>query len=187
MAIPRPPAYGSAVRPRLLASLLLLAAYLPALAQDEETETFSEDRPTYHVYATAWGGTLPDLSNRHSSAGLFGGELAYSFSALDVGVLVQGYHLTIPDQSFREWTPVLLLRIEERFETRRGLDAVLALGLGAARTGGVIGTQRASEWQAWYQFALGLRLGLGPLFIAGEIGFEQLDLLRLAAGVGFRI
>jgi len=182
VAIPRSSAYASAVRTRLLACFLpLLAGALPALAQDEETETSSEPTYTDHLHVTAWGGTLPDLSNNHPSASLFGGEIAYAFSSLDVGVLVQGYHLSMPAQSVREWTPVLLLRLEQRFETRRGLDAVVAIGLGAAHTG------RANDWQTWYQFTLGLRLALGPLFIAGEIGFEQLDLLRLAAGIGFRI
>ena len=54
---------------------------------------------------------------------------------------------------------------------------MIALGLGAARP---------DAWQAWFQFAFGLRLGLGPLFLAGELGFEQLDLFRLAAGLGVR-
>src|SRR5689334_1028986 len=99
VAVPRSSAYASAVRARLLASLLLLARAPPALAQDEETETSSEPTYTDHLHVTAWGGTLPDLSNNHPSASLFGGEVAWAFSSLDVGVLVQGYHLSIPAQS----------------------------------------------------------------------------------------
>jgi hypothetical protein len=32
--------------------------------------------------------------------------------------------------------------------------------------------------------ALGGRATFGPMFVAGEIAFEQYDLLRLAAGLG---
>jgi hypothetical protein len=160
------------VRARLL--LLLLVVPGAALAQDEET--YSEPSAGERVHVVAWGGTLLDLRGNSSAAGLAGGEVAYSFDSLDVGIMAQGYRLDRA-RSTREWTPVVLLRLEQRFETRRGLEAIVALGLGAARP---------IDWQAWFQFAFGLRLGLGPLFIAGEVGFEQLDLFRLAAGVGVR-
>ncbi|MFL5271792.1 MAG: hypothetical protein ACJ79E_06995 [Anaeromyxobacteraceae bacterium] len=158
-----------------LAVVVLLAVPAVALAQDEDTFGEPEQRGD-RVNVVAWGGTLLDLRGDASGAGLLGGEVSYSFETLDVGVLAQEYRLDRA-RSSRDWTPVVLLRLEQRFETRRGLEAVLALGMGAARPNG---------WQAWFQFAFGLRLGLGPLFLAGEVGFEQLDLFRLAAGVGVR-
>ena len=177
MALPRPPAYCCSVPPRLLA-LVLAAAPLAAAAQDEDT--FSEAPPREHLRATAWGGRLLNVQGDRPGADLYGGELAWVFPFIELGVMAQAYTLDA-SRSRRDPTPVLLLRVEQSFETRRGLEAVLAIGLGAAHTG------RANDWQAWYQFAIGLRLGLGPLFLAGEVGFEQLDLFRLGAGIGFRL
>jgi hypothetical protein len=177
VALPRPLAYCWSVPPRLLA--LALAAWpLAAPAQDEET--FSESPPREHFRLTGWGGGLLNLQGSRPGAGFYGGQLTWSFSFIDLGVLAQAYSLD-RSRSQRDWTPVLLLRIEQSFETRRGLEAVLAIGVGAAHTG------RANDWQAWYQFAIGLRLGLGPLFLAAEAGFEQLDLFRLGAGIGVRL
>ena len=65
----------------------------------------------------------------------------------------------------------------QRREEGRGLDAAVTLGLGAARPDG---------WVAWFLFGLGLRVDLGPLFLAGELAFEQRDQLRLMAGLGAR-
>jgi len=73
---------------------------------------------------------------------------------------------------------VVLARVTQRFQTRRGLDATFTFGAGAARQ---------VDWKAWFQVALGLRLDLGPIFLAGELGFEQDGLLRLGAGVGVRL
>ena len=49
------------------------------------------------------------------------------------------------------------------------------------------GAARVNGWQAWFQVALGLRVDLGPVFLAGEIGFEQNSLIDLAAGVGLKL
>jgi hypothetical protein len=154
--------------------VLLLAAPLAAAAQDEDT--YSEPRGGGTVNVMGWGGAMFDLGNQNPSAGLYGGEISYSLSSLDLGVMGEAYRLGT-SRSNTEWSPVILARIEQRFETLRGTDAVLALGLGAARLRG---------WQAWYQIAFGLRLGFGPAFVAGEVGFEQLSLFRLAAGLGVR-
>jgi len=70
------------------------------------------------------------------------------------------------------------LRLTERFETRRGFDAALSLGIGGARS---------SHWEAYFQVALGVRVPLGPLFLAGELAFEQNDAFRAAAGLGVRL
>jgi hypothetical protein len=70
---------------------------------------------------------------------------------------------------------VVLARIRQRFETRRGLDATVGFGIGAGRI---------VHWETWFQFTIGLRLYAGPIFIAGEVGFERLDLFRLAGGLG---
>jgi hypothetical protein len=37
----------------------------------------------------------------------------------------------------------------------------------------------------WYQVALGMRFPLGPAFLGAELSFEQLDILRVAGGMGF--
>ena len=162
--------------------LLLLALGAPALAaaqEDEDTYSEGPGPSEHHLYLSALGGTLLDLQSGHGSAALFGAEVSYSLPFIDVGILAQAYKLD-SSRSVHGTTPVLLLRLEQSFETARGLDAVLAFGMGAART-------RQTSWEAWFQFAIGLRLGVGPLFIAGELGFEQLNLFRLAAGIGVRI
>jgi hypothetical protein len=47
-----------------------------------------------------------------------------------------------------------------------------------------VGAGRPRGWRAWYQLAIGMRVPLGPLFLAGELAFEQYDLLRLGGGLG---
>jgi hypothetical protein len=156
----------------LLAALLLF----PLVASPQDEEIYDQPERLGRLHVTAWGGTLVDLGRESGAAGLLGGEIAWAFDSLEVGVLGQGYRLG--DRARSPWAPVILARLEQHFVTRRGIDATLALGLGAGRT---------QSWVGWYQFALGLRLGEGPLYVAAEIGFEQLDLFRLAAGVGFRL
>jgi hypothetical protein len=165
--------YAHAVRARLTA---LLVAALPALAaaQDEDV-AYTEHPSAARFHLTAWGGSSLDTTGDNPGAAHFGGEAAYAFEAADVGILAEGYRLG--DRARSPWAPVVLARYLQRFETRRGLEATLGFGLGVGRT---------KSWIGWYQVALGVRLLAGPLFIAGELGFEQLDLLRLAAGVGVR-
>jgi hypothetical protein len=69
-----------------------------------------------------------------------------------------------------------VLRLEQHFETMRGTEATMTLGLGAGRPD--------RYWQFWYQFAVGFRLVGDPLFVKAEVGFERADYLRLAAAVG---
>jgi len=168
-----PAPYARAVR-ACLSALLIAAVPFLAVAQDED-EPYSKPPSAARFHVTAWGGSSLDTSAKSPGAAHVGGEVAYAFEAADVGILAEGYRLG--DRARTPWAPVVLARYLQRFETRSGLEATLGFGLGVGRT---------KSWIGWYQVALGVRLLQGPIFIAGELGFEQLDLLRLAAGVGVR-
>lgn len=162
----------------MIAAALALSTFLAAapLAQEWEAPPYddeeSEEGPR-RLRLALWGGeALADGGSGHGST-MYGGEAAWAFDAIDVGVAGYGYESLVDAR--RRWTPVLLLRLTERFRTRRGLEASFTLGAGAGRPTG---------WSAWFQVALGLRMNLGPMFLGGELAFEQNDLLRLAAGVG---
>jgi hypothetical protein len=145
------------------------------LAQGWEAPPSEEEREESprRIRLTAWGGeALASGGSGHGSA-LYGGEAAWAFDSIDLGVAGYGYR-SIEDAT-RAWTPVVLLRLTERFLTRKGVEAAFTFGVGAGRP---------RDWTAWFQVALGVRLNLGPMFLAGELAFEQTDLLRLAAGVG---
>jgi hypothetical protein len=156
---------------------LLLAASLSTaqLAQDQwapsDWDDEEEDRP--RILLAVWGGEALGGAGTGRSSGFVGGEAAWAFSQLDVGVAGSAYR-TLRDAD-REWTPVVLARLTQRFRTRAGFEATFGLGLGAGRP---------DDWEAWYQVALGVRVPLGPMFLGGELAFEQYDLLRLAAGLG---
>jgi hypothetical protein len=154
---------------------VVLAAPLAAAGEGEEEwlQAPADDRDRLHLSAV--GGVLYDLRGSGDAYAFGGGEVSWAFDSVDVGVMAQGYRLG--DRARAEWTPILLLRLIQRFETRRGLEATLSAGVGAGRLDG---------WSGWYQFALGLRLDQGPLFLTGEVGFERLDLLRLGAGLGVK-
>ncbi len=163
-------------RPRhaLAAALALLA--LPAVARaqwaDEDEAYSPERRPRLSI--TAWGGEAFATGSRGSNGAAAGGELAWAFDSLEVGAQGGAYRL----RAGREWSPVVLLRLTERFETRRGFEASFTFGVGAGET---------TSWITWYQIALGGRLYLSSaLYLAGEVSFEQYDLLRLAGGIGVR-
>ncbi len=158
------------MRRALLAALLLAAA--PAAAEEDE---FPEERRA-RLSISAFGGEAFATGGSTRDAPVVGGELAYAFDAVEVGAWMAGYQLKVTPA--RPWSQVLLLRLTERFETHRGLEASFTFGFGAGR---------ADRWVGWYQLALGARVALGgPLFLQGEIAFEQYDLLRLAAGLGLR-
>lgn len=141
-------------------------------AEPEEDEEDERGR----LRITAWGGQAWDTSGESRTMGLLGGEISWAFDGLDVGVAGYGYRDIDGDGGGND--PVLLARITQRFQTYRGLDGGFTLGVGAARTG---------DWQAWFQVALGLRLDLGPIFLAGEVAFEQEDLLHLSGGLGVKL
>lgn len=165
------------MRALLLAALLASAPALAA-AQEDPWDEESEDEDgadRRHLSVIAWGGQGFDTGGNERSGARVGGEVAWAFDALDIGLAGYGYrHLP---EATRTWTPVALVRLTQRFVTRRGLEAAVTFGAGAARP---------DDWKAWFLLGLGLRLDLGPMFLAGELAFEQDDQLRLMAGLGAR-
>lgn len=160
----------------MIAAALALSACLAGapLAQEEwEAPGYDDDGARPRLLLSAWGGEALDAGGAGRGSTLLGGEAAWAFDALDLGVAGYGYR-TLVDAK-RDWTPVVLLRLTERFRTRRGVEAAFSFGVGAGRP---------DDWIAWFQVALGVRVNLGPLFLGGELAFEQYDLLRLAAGLG---
>lgn len=161
----------------MIAAALALSTFLAAapLAQEWEAPPYEEEgeESPRRLRLALWGGeALADGGSGHGST-IYGGEAAWAFDAIDLGLAGYGYQSLVDAR--RQWTPVLLLRLTERFRTRRGLEASFTFGAGAGRP---------RDWTAWFQVALGLRMNLGPMFLGGELAFEQYDLLRLAAGVG---
>ncbi len=157
----------------------LLLALALATTQSEDWERGSsyddEGERTARVLVSAWGGEAFDVgSQRGGNAPVAGGEVAYAFDFGDLGVAGYGYQL---QDTRTRWTPVGLLRLTNRFETGRGVDATFTIGLGAGHP---------DHWVAWYQVALGIRLDLGRLWLGGELAFEQYNLLRLLGGVGVK-
>jgi hypothetical protein len=152
----------------MLAALAALALATSPLASDDEEGPAAPEPARWQLSAVG-GAAVPLSGGGGPTAALAGAELAYAFEFANIGLLAQGYRLQAEGAS--PWSPVLLLRFEERFETARGVEAVLAFGLGAGKT---------RDWQAWFQVALGGRLRQGALSVGAEIGFEQRDLLRLA-------
>lgn len=161
----------------MIAAALALSTFLAAapFAQEYDAPPPEDEREEGEgrVRLALWGGEA--LANGGSGRGsaLYGGEASWAFDAIDLGVAGYGYRSLVDAR--REWTPVVLLRLTERFRTRQGMEAAFSFGLGAGRP---------RDWTAWFQVALGLRMNLGPMFLAGELAFEQYDLLHLAAGVG---
>jgi hypothetical protein len=141
-----------------------------------------DDEPQYdddeharrpHLLVSGWGGEALAGGGSGRSSAFYGGEVAWAFSGLDLG-LAGSWYRALRDAK-RAWTPAVLTRVTQRFLTRRGFEAAFSIGLGAGRPSG---------WIGWYQVALGVRLPLGPLFFGGEIAFEQYDIIRLGAGLG---
>lgn len=139
--------------------------------EDRQDEDDDERRP--RLLLSGWGGEALAGGGSGRSSGFYGGEVAWAFSQLDLGVAGAWYR-SLRD-STRAWTPVVLTRVTQRFLTRRGFEAAFSLGFGAGKPSG---------WVGWYQVAIGVRLPLGPLFLGGELAFEQYDIIRLGAGLG---
>ncbi len=155
------------------ALLALALAASPGLAQEEwQPPDDEQEESAHHLSVAAWGGEAFDQSGSGGTYGLLGGEVAWAFDQLDVGVAGYGYRGL---SETRTWTPVALLRLVQRFRMRSGVEATFGLGLGAARPSG---------WEAWFQVGLGARVTFGPMFLGGELAFERGSLLRLAAGLG---
>jgi len=163
--------------PALLVLTLVTGQELRAAnAQEEpfEEEGGMGDRDDTGPYLVGWGGEAWDAAGGFSTS-VFGAEAGYSFSALDLGVAGYGYKNLFKDG---ETSTVILGRIGERFVSHRGLEGYLAFGFGSARN--------VNHWTGWFQVALGFRLLAGPLFVSGEVTFEQQNLIRLGAGLGVR-
>lgn len=159
--------------PALLTAALLAAAPGEPYDPFEDAPPGSEERP--RLLVTAWGGGFTGAPGSGRGGGaLGGGEVSWSFDTMDLGVQALAAQLEPAGSRF---SPVLLLRLGQRFETRGGAEATFTVGLGAARR---------DRWEAWFQVGLGGRVNLGPLFLAAELAFEQADLVRLAGGLGVR-
>ena len=128
------------------------------------------------LFITAWGGEAFDVGGGDGNSGAaFGGEVAYALGFGDLGLWVSGYKIRNRGE---DWAPIALLRLTNRFATGGGLEATFGFGVGAGRP---------ADWRVWFQVALGLRLDLGPMFLAGELSFEQEQLLRLSGGLGVKL
>jgi hypothetical protein len=164
----------------LAAALAASAAQLPAAApyEDEEWESpgVDDEEREPRLRITAWGGDALGDGGSGRSSSFVGGEAGWAFRSLDLGVAGSAYRNL--SEADREWTPVVLARLTQRFKTRRGIEATFGFGVGAGRPTG---------WTAWYQLGIGVRVPLGPLFLAGELAFEQYELLRLGAGLGVAV
>jgi hypothetical protein len=160
----------------VIATALALSTFLAAAPLRQDYDAPYEDdagEGAGRLRLAVWGGdALANGGTGHGST-IWGGEAAWAFESVDLGVAGYGYESLA--NARHTWTPVVLARITERVRTRRDVDWTLSLGIGAGRP---------RDWTAWFQLALGVRVNLGPMFLAGELAFEQYDLLRLAAGVG---
>lgn len=158
----------------LLPLVASLALSLPAQTpwEDEETQWSEAVR---HLRLTAWGGGSVLLDRSGATSPWLGAELGWAFSETTLSAMFEE-HAYGRDQAARAWTPVALARVEQRFETRRGLEGTFTVGLGAGRPD--------RSWIFWYQLALGVRVVGDPFFVSAEVGFERDNYLRLAGGIG---
>lgn len=162
----------------MIAAALALCLAAGPLAQDDDAlpppwEEAEGEGVERRLFLQGWFGEVLEDGGSGRSGAAYGGEVAWAFDALEVGVSAHAYRQL--SRATREWTPVLLLRLTQRFRMRGGVEGSFGFGLGAGRPDG---------WDGWFQAAVGVRVPLGPLFLGGELAFEQIDLLRLAAGVG---
>jgi len=158
---------------RLLALALLALAGGPSRAEDEDPVY---DLPAaHHLELGLWGGSSLDLQPGGAMAPWVGAELGWRFTESAVSLLCEA-HRYGASRADRPWTPVVLARVEQRFETMRGLQGTFAFGAGAGRP--------SRSWELWLQVGLGLRLERGPFFLRGELGFERQSDFRLGAGAG---
>jgi hypothetical protein len=139
----------------------------------EEYERQEEERRRPHLLLSVWGGDAWLAGGTGQSTPNVSAEAAWAFPSVDVGLAAMAYRGVRDDRN--AWARIGLLKLIQRFHTGRGFDAAFSLGLGAART---------PAWIGWYQVALGVRVPLGPLFLGAEFSFEQLDILRVAGGLG---
>lgn len=162
----------------MISAVLAVALASAPAAQAQEWspppwEEEDEGEGRRRLFLSAWAGEVLEDGGAGRSSTILGGEVAWAFEVIDLGAAAYGYRDFRGSE--REWTPVLLVRLTQRFRTRGGVEGAFGFGVGAGRPDG---------WEAWFQAAVGVRVPLGPVFLGGEIAFEQLDLLRLSAGLG---
>lgn len=157
-----------------LAFLAALALQAPA-DWDGEEPVYDDARSERRLELGLWGGSSLDLQPGGAMAPWIGAELGWRFSESALSLLYETHHYA-PRRADRAWTPVILARIEQRFETMRGLQGTFAFGAGSGRPG--------RSWELWLHVALGLRVERGPFFLRAELGFERQSDLRLGAGAG---
>ncbi len=158
----------------LLPLAVALALGLSA-AQDEDYEEDRWEQAAGHLELTAWGGGSVLLDQSGATSPWAGASIGWRFTDATVSALFEEHHYG-GDLAGRTWTPVALARLEQRFETRRGLEGTLAVGLGTGKP--------VDTWTFWYQVALGVRIGGDPWFLVAEVGFERDNFLRLGGGLG---
>lgn len=160
----------------MLPLLLALALLAPPDPDEDEEDVAQDAGPSGPVLAAVAGVAIEAFQANGRTFPFAGAQLGWAFGDLEVGALVQAYRFG--DAAVTPWSPVLLLRLDQRFETARGVSADLGLGLGAGRV---------DQWKAWFQATLGVRLQQGPLILGAELGFEQNQLLRLGASIGLKL
>jgi hypothetical protein len=157
------------VLPALLLAATVAAAPAPAAAQAPQLRRASLHQEAWEQ--DPWAEPEQDQRHPHLLLSLWGGE---AFANGGSG-RSSGFFRSLRSAS-QLWTPVVLTRFTQRFLTRHAVEAAFSLGLGAGKPSG---------WIAWYQVAIGMRVPLGPVFLAGELAFEQYDIIRLGGGFGF--
>jgi len=154
---------------------LALSFALQASTDWDGDEPSYEVRSERHLELGVWGGSSLDLAPGGAMAPWLGAELGWRFTESAVSLLYEAHRFGAT-RADRPWTPVVLARVEQRFETMRGFQGTFAFGAGAGRPG--------RSWELWLHVALGLRVERGPLFLRAELGFERQSDLRLGAGAG---
>jgi len=159
----------------MLAAAAVALLALQSGAWDDDEPRYDESRPGRLTLGLLGGGaSLLDGSGRTSP--WVGGEVGWDFQSTSLSLLVEGHHYGDPLLATQTWTPVALLRLAQRFETRRGVDAAIIIGLGTGRPD--------RHWTLWYQVALAIRLHAAPFFVQAEAGFERDDFVRFGGGAG---
>lgn len=159
----------------MLAAAAAALIALGAGAWDEDEPRWSEGREGRLTLKLLGGGSSILDGSGHTSPWL-GGEVGWDFTSTTLSLLAEGHRYGDRSLASRTWTPVGLVRLAQRFEAARRVEAALVIGLGAGKP--------RSSWTLWYQLAFWVRLGADPFFLALEAGFERDSFARYGGGVG---
>ncbi|MFO0585674.1 MAG: hypothetical protein U0229_25615 [Anaeromyxobacter sp.] len=163
----------------MLAPALLALALVTGQSDPYEDDLHGHDDNDTGPFLAIRGGEAVGTNGGGSHA-VYGGEVGWSFEPIDVSLAGYAYkdlERRALSGEKAPWDRMYLVRLGQRFETYRGLEGTLDLGIGAAHT---------DRWKTWVQLGLGVHLNIDPLFVTGEITFEQNGLVRLTAGLGAR-